>query len=118
MYELTKQQNLIIDTLKTTDGEIVLVDAKAGTGKTSTSQAVVEALHPKKGLYTAFNKAIVMEGKEKFTENIDCRTLHSLALSFVRPKLNIEDFPTFGLPTIQTDGIFLCSLIDLFCSDT
>ena len=30
MYKLTKQQKLIIDTLKTTDGEIVLVDAKAG----------------------------------------------------------------------------------------
>ena len=92
-YELTKQQTLIISTIKSElNGQIILVNAAAGCGKTSTSQAVVEALHPKKGLYTAFNKAIVMEGKEKFTENMDCRTLHSLALSFVRPKLNIEDF--------------------------
>ena len=33
-----------------------------------------------------------MEGKEKFTTNVECKTLHALALSFVRPKLPIEDF--------------------------
>ena len=92
MSILTLQQKAIIKGVQDSDGDIVLVKARAGTGKTSTSLAVVDALKPKKALYTAFNRAIVEEGKEKFTSNVECRTLHSLALSYVRPKNKIEDF--------------------------
>ena len=52
MYKLTAQQQTIIDTIKSTN-QIVLVKAKAGTGKTSTSLAVVAELKPRKALYTA-----------------------------------------------------------------
>lgn len=89
---LTPQQQTIIDTMLSLEDEILLVDSAAGTGKTSTALAVVDSLKPKKALYTAFNKAIVLEGSEKFTKNVECKTLHALALSYVRPKLKIEDF--------------------------
>ena len=92
MYELTNEQTAIIVALKESNGKIVLTKARAGCGKTSTSLAAVNAIKPKKALYTAFNKAIVSEAKGKFTSNVECRTLHALALSFVRPKLPIEDF--------------------------
>lgn len=92
MYELTNEQTAIIDALKESNGKIVMAKARAGTGKTSTSLAAVNAIKPKKALYTAFNKAIVLEAKAKFTSNVECRTLHALALSFVNPKLQIEDF--------------------------
>lgn len=91
-HSLTVEQDGIISAITVSNGRIVMVKARAGCGKTSTSLAVVNALKPKKGLYTAFNKAIVVEGKEKFPPQIECRTLHALALSFVRPKMKIEDF--------------------------
>ena len=92
MYELTSQQNNILSTMNIVNHRIVLVNAKAGCAKTSTSLIVVDHLKPKRALYTAFNKAIVVEGKSKFTTNVECKTLHALALSYVRPKLPIEDF--------------------------
>ena len=90
MYELTEEQKHVVDRIAKSD-KIVLVKARAGCTKTSTSLVVVDTLKPKKALYTAFNRAIIAEGKEKFTSNVECRTLHSLALSYVRPKLPIED---------------------------
>jgi len=75
------------------NGHIVLVDAKAGTGKSHTANKAVEALKSKKGLYTAFNRSIVIEAKELYADtDIECQTLHALALSRVKPKLPIEDF--------------------------
>lgn len=93
MQTLTDEQKAPLDYLKENNSKhIVLVDAKAGTGKSHTSRNAVTYLNPKTTLYTAFNKAIVQEGKELFESNVECRTLHSLALSKVRPKLPIEDF--------------------------
>ncbi len=89
---VTLEQQTIIDTMISLDNQILLTKSGAGTGKTSTSLAVVDALKPKKALYTAFNKAIVVEGAEKFTKNVECKTLHALALSFVRPTKKIEHF--------------------------
>lgn len=89
-YELTQEQQSIISALE--NEPVVLIDAKAGCGKTSTSLAVVHYFKPKKGLYTAFNKAIVKEGEEKFPESISCQTKHAFALRYVRPKKKIESF--------------------------
>jgi len=94
MDTLTEEQLSPIRQLQNNpDRDIVLVDAKAGTGKSHTATKTVEALNPKKGLYTAFNKSIVIEAKELYADtNIECRTLHALALSKVKPKLPIESF--------------------------
>jgi len=91
MESLTLEQQAIPEYLKNNDG-ILLVDAKAGVGKSHTAYKTVEYLNPNKVLYTAFNKAIIQEGKELFPSNVECRTLHSLALAAVKPKLPIEDF--------------------------
>lgn len=91
-HKLTDQQSEVLATIKMVNNRIVLVNAKAGCGKTSTSLVVVDAIKPKKALYTAFNKAIVEAGKERFTSNVDTKTLHALAYQYVKPRLPIEDF--------------------------
>jgi len=93
MQSLTKEQLAPINYLKkhAGNGIIVLVNAVAGSGKSHTATKAVEALKPKKGLYTAFNRSIVDEAKELYEGTpIECRTLHSLALSKVKPKLKID----------------------------
>jgi len=86
--KLTKEQNDILENVKTS--ELLKILAKAGSGKTFISQEIVKQENPKRGLYFAFNKAIVMEGKAKFPHNIECRTIHSLALKHAN--LTIDNF--------------------------
>lgn len=89
-YKLTKEQEDIIETLKTES--VVCVDAKAGTGKTSTCLAVVNHFKPKKAFYTAYNKSIVVEAGEKFPSNVECKTKHAFALKHLPFNRKIEDF--------------------------
>ena len=91
-YTPTDEQKEIVGEIQNGTGEIVLVNSVAGSGKSSTARLTVNTIRPKKCLYTAFNKAIVEEGKDLFPDYVECRTLHSLALSYVRPKLGIEPF--------------------------
>lgn len=59
--------------------QVLMIEAGAGTGKTSTLKMIGRAL-PGKGQYTAFNSNLVAESKEKFVgTNVDCNTTHSLA---------------------------------------
>lgn len=60
-------------------GAPLVIEAGAGTGKTSTLKLIAEKLAPKRGAYLAFNKAIASEAAEKFPETVACSTVHSLA---------------------------------------
>lgn len=73
----TDEQLRVITAAKT--GKDLVVQALAGTGKTTTLRLLAEALHDKQGTYIAFNKAIVEEAVAKFPSNVRCRTAHSLA---------------------------------------
>jgi len=91
MDSLTPEQQLILKTAETVP--ILLVKAKAGTGKSYTSYKLVEHLKPKTALYTAFNKAIITEGEQTLKPlGVECRTFHALAYNKVNPKLPIESF--------------------------
>ncbi|WLF84188.1 UvrD-helicase domain-containing protein [Moraxella sp. ZY210820] len=70
-------------------GQSFKVIAYAGTGKTTTLQMVSQALQHKRGMYLAFNKSIADEAQQKFHQNVNCRTFHSLAFRSV-PR-NITD---------------------------
>ena len=76
-FRPTDEQLRVIAAAKT--GKDLVVQALAGTGKTTTLKLLAEALHDKKGTYIAFNKAIVEEAETKFPSNVRCRTAHSLA---------------------------------------
>lgn len=59
-------------------GESMVIEAGAGTGKTSTLRLLAESTS-RRGQYIAFNKAIVDESSRKFPSNVACNTAHSLA---------------------------------------
>lgn len=89
-FTLTTEQQEIIETstsLKPDD--VLLVNAFAGTGKTSTLIEISKANPYKRFLYIAFNKAVVIESKKKFPKNVSVMTLHSLAIRALN--INLEN---------------------------
>lgn len=86
-YPPTPEQTVAIDTFVT--GENMVIEAGAGTGKTSTLVFLAENGHARglRGQYLAFNKAIVVESKDRFPASCDARTIHSLAIRSLRPAL-------------------------------
>ncbi|MCK9913778.1 UvrD-helicase domain-containing protein [Microbacteriaceae bacterium K1510] len=63
-------------------GNHVVVEALAGTGKTSTLQFMAAALPERKGLYAAFNKAIASEAARRFSgTGVLAKTMHALAFA-------------------------------------
>lgn len=81
---LTEEQNEIkvytqekLDTNEA-KGELVKVEAVAGSGKTFTLKVLAQ-LFSNNGLYLAYNKAIATEAQTKFPNYVECKTTHSLA---------------------------------------
>src|SRR4051794_29614406 len=60
----------------------LVVQAGAGTGKTSTLQLVSEELR-ESSLYVAYNKAIATDASSRFMPYVQCKTSHSLAFGAV-----------------------------------
>jgi len=116
MLKFTPEQGDIIDHVKSNDG-ILLVHAGAGTGKTFIAKQIANLLNPRKGLYTAFNKAIVKEGTDKFEgTNMECKTFHALAYKHVKPKQKISDL-TYTCITEKIsypDKFEIITVIDMF----
>lgn len=78
----TAEQQAAIDS----DANILAVDAFAGTGKTSTLVGFARARPRARILYIAFNRSIAQSAKERFPQNVECRTTHSLAFAAVGRK--------------------------------
>lgn len=88
-FELSKYQQDIVDYVKYNKGNL-LIDAKAGSGKTSTLILVADELlkSGQKCLFLSFNKSIVDELKLKIPAmSSNIKTVHSLGLSFIRSYL-------------------------------
>ena len=71
-------------------GESMVVEARAGSGKTYTARQIAKALADKKVLYVAFNKSTQVEASKTFPKNVTCSTIHSLAWnvgSTYRPRM-------------------------------
>lgn len=76
----TEEQQRIIEACA--HGQNLVIDAGAGTGKTSTMKLAADQMSGT-GLYGAFNKAIAEEAKASFGRHVTCRTIHSLAFAAV-----------------------------------
>ena len=103
--ELSEYQKAIINYVRNNTGNI-LVDAKAGSGKTFTLIMVADELTQagNKCLFLAFNKHIVEELQTKIT-NPECmiKTVHSLGYSFIASYLcRIYGFNNFELIVNQS----------------
>lgn len=71
----TQEQQAVIDW----QGQQLVVNAFAGTGKTSTLVRYAEK-HPElQMLYIAFNRSVREEAEQKFPSNVYCKTSHQLA---------------------------------------
>lgn len=76
----TAEQQAALDAFAT--GKNMVIEAGAGTGKTSTLRLLAESTD-RKGIYIAYNKAIQTDAAKDFPSNVDCRTAHSLAYGAV-----------------------------------
>ena len=86
----TKEQNIILS--ESLNHAISIVNAFAGTGKTSTLIMLTEFYKSRKFLYLAYNKSIEIEAKEKFdtNNNVKVKTTHALAFHYVARFTNIN----------------------------
>jgi hypothetical protein len=80
-YPPTPEQAAAIEAFTT--GDDLVIQAGAGTGKTSTLRMLAETTPRRRGLYVAFNKAIAGDAKRSFPRNVEAATAHSLAFRAV-----------------------------------
>jgi F-box protein, helicase, 18 len=73
----TEEQQSILDA----NGRVLLINARAGTGKTTTLQMIASAHPGLKILYLVFNRKAKEEADSKFPRNVEIRTVHSLAFA-------------------------------------
>lgn len=83
-YPPTDEQAAIVDA--STTGEDLVVEAGAGTGKTSTLKLLAQAAPRRRGLYLAYNRAIKEDAARSFPASVECRTSHGLAYGPTRYK--------------------------------
>lgn len=73
-------------------GRNLVIEAGAGTGKTSTLKMLAADAPRRKGLYVAYNRAIADDAKRDFPASAQCSTAHALAFGAVgrlyRQRLN------------------------------
>lgn len=77
MSRLTEEQFAVVKS----KASLLAVSAFAGTGKTSTLVEYAKARPKARILYIAFNKSVATEAGDRFPDNVDCRTTHSLAFA-------------------------------------
>lgn len=76
-FNPTDEQSAIINW----QGQKLVVNAFAGTGKTSTLVQYALANPDSRMLYLAYNRAVRDEAERKFPFNVECKTSHQLAWS-------------------------------------
>lgn len=77
----TAEQQAIVDATRT--GANLVIEAGAGTGKTTTLRQLAEADPDRQGLYVAYNRAIADDARADFPRSVQCSTAHSLAFRAV-----------------------------------
>ena len=60
-------------------GNVVRINARAGTGKTTTLQMLAQKHREQRILYLVFNRKAKEEARSKFPPNVDTLTIHGLA---------------------------------------
>lgn len=75
---LTDEQKEIVHS----DSHTLLVNAFAGTGKTSTLVEFAKARPNKNFIYLAFNRSVKEDAIKKFPKNVYCTTTHGLAYEY------------------------------------
>lgn len=77
----TPEQTAIINGFRT--GQDLVIEAGAGSGKTSTLRMLAAAGLDRTGVYLAYNRAIADDAKNSFPGNVTCKTAHGFAYAAV-----------------------------------
>ena len=77
--ELTDQQLEIVKN----DDKFIMINAGAGTGKTSTLVSYTQKRPDKRFLYLSFNRLLTENAMVKFGFNVKSYTIHALAFNFI-----------------------------------
>lgn len=120
-FELSNYQKTILDYVDNRRDNL-LIDAKAGSGKTSTLLLISNRLveQGNKCLFLAFNKSIVEELTNKIDDSENClvKTIHSLGFSFIRSYLYRKHKTNYEL---KVDTTRLKKIVEFyyekFCQD-
>ena len=100
-HTLTDEQRAFVEAELPRDA-LVLSDAVAGSGKTTTLAAFARHHAEKRILYLVFNTAVREEAERRMPANARPRTLHSLALEVARATRAVRGQPPINLvPTID-----------------
>lgn len=107
----TDEQTFALDCFSTEEN--LVVEAGAGTGKTSTLILMAEDT-TRKGQYIAFNKAIVTDAERRMPRNVKAKTAHGLAYGRVgfkykarlnSPRMKSQDIANIlGIKSLRVDG--------------
>lgn len=65
--------------INASESGIIIANAFAGTGKTSTLELYTHTRPTRKFLYLAYNKSLQLDAERRFGSNVVCKTTHSLA---------------------------------------
>lgn len=87
----TPQQQAVIDAAVA--GKDTIVEAKAGTGKTTTLEKLARRMPQEKIGYIAFNKSVQVEAEARMPGNVEPRTGHSIAFVWAGRKFTEKKFP-------------------------
>lgn len=82
MVTPTSEQQAVIEAVA--QGKDMVIQALAGTGKTTTLQMIANYYPDKKFLYIVFNKSQQKEAEKKMPSNVESRTGDSLAWMYVK----------------------------------
>src|SRR5436189_6193027 len=80
-HQPTPEQTAVIDGFLT--GQNLVIEAGAGTGKTSTLKLLAGEAGTRRGVYIAYNKAIATDAARGFPSSVLCKTAHGLAYGAV-----------------------------------
>ena len=97
-------------------GQRVIVQAFAGGGKTTLCRMLAERLQPLRVLYVAYNRMAATDAKRDMPENVDARTIHSLALNYLGGGSSCDLASVPPQPIGLTDQRALASFEE-FCRD-
>lgn len=77
----------------------LIVDAKAGTGKTTTLKKLANMIPDASILYLVYNKKNEIEAKKEFPENVDVMTTNGFCGRIVYKmfKCKLDDYKTLNL---------------------
>lgn len=87
-FKPTAEQTRPAEFVKT--GKDFLIEAFAGTGKTTTLNLIANSNFDKNILYVTFGKENIREARRKFPSNVTCSTAHSLAYQFVNQRIKMS----------------------------